>query len=143
MENRVVTFSNAFQFRSSESGDLCSITSKYVFVGNFLGAHQTHKKSPHISYSTNLRDLALLFVVWRWLEIILKKRGAMSETFSQAAKRLIARLNAREELVRLPMTPAGRALLRHDLAQGRHIALESRNFDYEAMNSFNLKTSEH
>ncbi|UXM96182.1 hypothetical protein N5853_06115 [Bartonella sp. HY329] len=67
----------------------------------------------------------------------------MSEIFSQAAKRLLVRLDVREKLVRLPMTPAGRALLRRDLAQGRHIALESRNFDYEAMNSFNLKTSEH
>lgn len=67
----------------------------------------------------------------------------MSETFSQAAKRLLAGFDAKAKVVRLPMTPAGRALLRRELEQNREAALESRNFDYEATKNFNLKASEH
>lgn len=68
----------------------------------------------------------------------------MSEAYSQAAKRLLAGLDAKAKLVRLPITPAGRALLRRELKQGdaSKVVLFNRNFDHEASN-FNLKASEH
>lgn len=76
----------------------------------------------------------------------------MSETFSQAAKRLLAGLDAKAKIVHLPVTPAGRALLRHVLQQNKMdgATFSNRNFDHEAathfsqkMGRFNLKKSEH